>query len=255
MSEPTEHLPDVEFVPAESRDEPARRRRFLSVSVLSVGCVASVVAVVVIVASSGSRGGHPAILRPTPSGQAIGTFGSASDTSSLGVDQQQSGGILRTTPPTSATGLQPTLTTSQLQAPVTLGATPPTHVVVVVPGSTGSGTGPGPARSGPGPTVNTSASSSATFTEEAYNKNGVPTFTDYTNASGTGPTIPFRESVQVTCKVYDPSIGSSTQGGYWYKIASAPWSNGYYAVANTFLNGDPPGGPYTHYYDPKVTDC
>ncbi|MEW2255313.1 hypothetical protein [Streptomyces sp. NPDC047869] len=44
-------------------------------------------------------------------------------------------------------------------------------------------------------------------------------------------------------------------GGYWYRIASPPWSDTYYAVANTFLNGDPPEGPYSHDVDEKVPDC
>ncbi len=61
--------------------------------------------------------------------------------------------------------------------------------------------------------------------------------------------------MQVTCKVYDPSIVSATPDGYWYRIASSPWSNAYYAVANTFMNGDPPNGPYTHNTDFNVPDC
>lgn len=92
-------------------------------------------------------------------------------------------------------------------------------------------------------------------TEVAYNKHGVPTFSDYQNASGAGPVIVFDEQVQVNCKIYAPTIPSASPGGYWYLIASAPWDGQYYAVANTFLNGDPPGGPYTHNYDPAVPDC
>jgi hypothetical protein len=40
-------------------------------------------------------------------------------------------------------------------------------------------------------------------------------------------------------------VASENPDGYWYRIASAPWSNGYYSPANTFMNGDPYGGPYT----------
>ena len=83
----------------------------------------------------------------------------------------------------------------------------------------------------------------------------MPTFGDYQNASGPGDAIAFGEDVQVPCKVYDPSIPSANPGGYWYRIASPPWDNAYYAVANTFLNGDPPGGPYARNYDPAVPDC
>jgi TIR domain-containing protein len=97
--------------------------------------------------------------------------------------------------------------------------------------------------------------SPGTRTEEAYNKNGVRTFRNYDNASGSGRTLTFRKRVQVSCKVYDPSIASAKPGGYWYRIASPPWNNTYYACANTFLNGDPPGGPWTHQYDHSVTNC
>jgi hypothetical protein len=94
-----------------------------------------------------------------------------------------------------------------------------------------------------------------TYTEEAYNKNGVPTFSNYKNASGAGTVLAFAQTVQVACKIYAPSIPSASPAGYWYRIESAPWNGQYYAVANTFLNSDPPGGPYTHYYDSSVPDC
>jgi len=42
---------------------------------------------------------------------------------------------------------------------------------------------------------------------------------------------------------------------YWYRIASAPWNNEWYAIANTFLNGDQPGGPTEHNTDFAVPDC
>lgn len=62
--------------------------------------------------------------------------------------------------------------------------------------------------------------------------------------------------VAVSCKVYAPQIASANPDGYWYRIASAPWSNAYYAVANTFWNGDIPGQrPYTHNTDFAVADC
>lgn len=70
-----------------------------------------------------------------------------------------------------------------------------------------------------------------------------------------GPKIPAAAWVQVSCKVYAPAIQSANPDGYWYRIASSPWNNAYYAVANTFMNGDPWGGPYTHNTDFKVPDC
>jgi hypothetical protein len=55
--------------------------------------------------------------------------------------------------------------------------------------------------------------------------------------------------------VFDPSIPSVKPDGYWYKIASAPWSNAFYAPANNFLNGDPFNGPYSRNTDWGVPDC
>jgi hypothetical protein len=83
----------------------------------------------------------------------------------------------------------------------------------------------------------------------------VNTFTDYHNASGMGPPIAAGQWVQVSCKVHDPTIASVNPDGYWYRIASAPWGNSYYSPANTFMNGDPYGGPYTHNTDFSVPDC
>jgi hypothetical protein len=85
---------------------------------------------------------------------------------------------------------------------------------------------------------------------------GANTFTNPFNASGQGQKIQPNQTVEVSCKVYAPQIASANPDGYWYRIASAPWSNSYYAVANTFWNGDIPGHkPYTHNTDFAVPDC
>ena len=131
--------------------------------------------------------------------------------------------------------------------------------------SASANAGPSQPSSGTGPSSSspTSAASSApppsspvptTYTEQEWHT-GANTFSDPNNASGMGTKIAPGQYVQVTCKLYDPSIGSAMPGGYWYLIASAPWNNQYYAVANTFLNGDPWGGPYTHPTDLNVPDC
>jgi hypothetical protein len=70
-----------------------------------------------------------------------------------------------------------------------------------------------------------------------------------------GPAIGSGQWVQVSCKVYDPTIVSVNPDGYWYRIASGPWNNAYYSPANTFMNGDPYGGPYTHNTDFAVPNC
>ena len=100
----------------------------------------------------------------------------------------------------------------------------------------------------------TSPTSSTGYTEQEGH-HGVNTFVDYHNVSGEGPAIAPAANVQVSCKVYDPTIASVNPDGYWYLIASAPWNDNYYAPANTFMNGDPWNGPYTHNTDFNVPDC
>lgn len=92
---------------------------------------------------------------------------------------------------------------------------------------------------------------------EQQGSHGANTFTNPTNASGQGVKIPAMAWVEVSCKLKPAStIASAYPDGYWYRIASAPWNNRYYAVANTFWNGDIPGQtPYTHNTDFAVPDC
>lgn len=122
-------------------------------------------------------------------------------------------------------------------------------------GSSGGGSGGIGNQHVPSSTPAPSHTPSTLLSEEAYNKHGVPTFKDHHSVSGPGPQLSFQQVVSVSCKVSDPSIPSVSPDGYWYRIASAPWDNQYYAAANTFLNGDPPAGPYTHYVDTLVPDC
>jgi hypothetical protein len=95
----------------------------------------------------------------------------------------------------------------------------------------------------------------ADVAEQEGNAHGADTFSNYHNASGPGQHIARDQTVQVSCKVYDPTIESVNPDGYWYRIASGPWNNAYYAAANTFYNGDPHDGPYTHNTDASVPDC
>ena len=94
-----------------------------------------------------------------------------------------------------------------------------------------------------------------TWSEQETPNHPVNTFTNYHNASGEGQAIAAGQWVQVSCKVYDPTIASVNPDGYWYRIASSPWNNAYYSPANTFMNGDPYGGPYTHNTDFNVPNC
>lgn len=70
---------------------------------------------------------------------------------------------------------------------------------------------------------------------------GAPTFQNPGSDSGEGTRIPALGHVEVTCKIYAPQIESAEPDGYWYEIHSPPWSDHYYAVANTFWNGVGPG--------------
>jgi hypothetical protein len=94
-----------------------------------------------------------------------------------------------------------------------------------------------------------------TWSEQETPNHPVNTFTNYHNASGMGPPIAAGQWVSVSCKVYDPTIQSVNPDGYWYRIASSPWNGAYYSPANTFMNGDPYGGPYTHNTDFAVPNC
>ncbi len=94
-----------------------------------------------------------------------------------------------------------------------------------------------------------------TWSEQETPNHPVNTFTNYHNASGMGSPIAAGQWVQVYCKVHDPTIVSVNPDGYWYRIASAPWNGAYYSPANTFMNGDPYGGPYTHNTDFAVPNC
>jgi hypothetical protein len=110
------------------------------------------------------------------------------------------------------------------------------------------------AQSTPAATPAQAPTTSVTYTEQEGH-HGVNTFTDYHNASGEGAPIGAAAYVQVSCKVYDPYITSVNPDGYWYRIASSPWNNQYYSPANTFMNGDPWNGPYTHNTDFSVPNC
>ena len=82
---------------------------------------------------------------------------------------------------------------------------------------------------------------------------GANTFTNYHNGTGLGPKIPEYATVQVSCKVHDPTLSSNTEG-WWYRVASAPWNNAYYVAASTFYNGDETP-PYELNVDHAVRNC
>ncbi len=169
--------------------------------------------------------GSGAPVRPTTSGGGE-TPGSGSTTASTAQSASSSGGH---PPSTAAPSSGPSRAPTPTPSPVTAGTSPSPH-----------------------PTP--SHTNSAPHTEEEWHT-GANTFNDPSNASGLGPKIAPAQRVLVSCKLYDPSIASASPGGYWYRISSPPWNNQYYAVANTFLNGDPWDGPYTHPTDFSIPNC
>ena len=90
---------------------------------------------------------------------------------------------------------------------------------------------------------------------EQQGHNGANTFSNTHTISGAGPRVSPGQIVNVSCKVLDTSAASISPDGYWYRLADSPWNNQYYAAANTFYNGDPINGPYTHNTDFSVPDC
>ena len=74
-------------------------------------------------------------------------------------------------------------------------------------------------------------------------------------SGGLGQPVQPSEKVEVVCRFYQPNAEASVKPGWWYLIDSPPWNRQYYTVANFYLNGDPPGGPYITNVDNRVPEC
>ena len=82
------------------------------------------------------------------------------------------------------------------------------------------------------------------------------TWTDYSDAGGTeGASIPSFDTVQIACKVSGFKVADGNT--WWYRIASSPWNDAYYASADAFYNNGQTSGPLkgTPFVDPKVPNC
>jgi surface antigen len=82
------------------------------------------------------------------------------------------------------------------------------------------------------------------------------TWTNYTNAGGTqGPSIPSNATVQIACALTGFKVADGNT--WWYRIASSPWSNVYYASADAFYNNGKTSGSLvgTPFVDPAVPGC
>jgi len=82
------------------------------------------------------------------------------------------------------------------------------------------------------------------------------TWTDYLNASGTeGLSIASNQTVQIACRVQGFAVADGDT--WWYKIASAPWNNNYYASADAFYNNRQTSGGFqgTPFIDTNIALC
>lgn len=160
-------------------------------------------------------------------------------------------------PPTAPPETQPPPTAPPQTAP------PETQPPPTAPPPRPSPTQPPPTQppaTSPPPTSPPTAPPQAVITvrQEQQGRHGADTFANPTNASGKGPRIEPGAWVEVSCKLRPSStIASASPDGYWYRIHSAPWNNQYYAVANTFMNGDTPATPQSEWHntDMSVPDC
>jgi hypothetical protein len=82
------------------------------------------------------------------------------------------------------------------------------------------------------------------------------TWTNYTNAGGVqGETIGPNVGVQITCALQGFQVSDGNT--WWYRVASSPWSNSYYATADAFYNNGQTMGTLlgTPHVDPAVPTC
>lgn len=107
----------------------------------------------------------------------------------------------------------------------------------------------------PPPTCPTCGAGGKTFTEQSSLGSPKPTYRDPRTFTGEGPSVQPGEQIEVVCRFLDPNAPASVQPGWWYLIASPPWNREYYTVANSYLNGDPPGGPFVTDVDTQVPVC
>jgi len=81
-------------------------------------------------------------------------------------------------------------------------------------------------------------------------------WTDYTTGQGkAGPSLRPSVDVRVSCRIRGLKVDDGNV--WWYRLASAPWSNHFYATADAFYNNGHRSGPLrrTPFFDPKVPVC
>lgn len=103
-------------------------------------------------------------------------------------------------------------------------------------------------------TVNAPSPQQSTLAETTGGE--VRTWADYQDAGGSeGPTLAAYQTVQVACKVEGFAVADGNV--WWYRLASTPWENLYYASADAFYNNGQTSGSLqgTPFVDPNVPTC
>ena len=95
---------------------------------------------------------------------------------------------------------------------------------------------------------------SGTPLEEQTGSLGANTFADPVLLQDQALKIPPNTTVSVRCYLYAPSLPSVLPDGNWYLLETSPWTDRW-APANSFMNGDVPGGPTLHNTDFAVPEC
>lgn len=133
-----------------------------------------------------------------------------------------------------------------------------TIAIGAAPGQPPSPVGPEPQTSpqGPGPGQGPAPGQPQPATYAETTGGVTHTWTNYTNAGGyEGPTIPSNATIQISCKVTGFRVADGNT--WWYRIASSPWNNAYYASADAFYNNGQTSGSLhgTPFADPNVRNC
>ena len=131
---------------------------------------------------------------------------------------------------------------------------PPPPTVTPVPPHQNPTPTPVPPHAQPTPTP--APQPPSTWAETAGPPTGSGTFTNYTNAGGTlGQRIAPYQTIQVSCRLTGFKVADGNT--WWYRVASTPWSNAYYAPADNFYNNGQTSGSLsgTPFVDPNVPNC
>lgn len=107
----------------------------------------------------------------------------------------------------------------------------------------------------PTPTCST-CTAGKTFPEQVSPSSvGARAFRNPLAFGGEGQRVPTGHRLRVVCRFQQPDAPASIQPGWWYLIASPPWNRQYYSPANSYLNGDPPQGPYRTFVNKGIPVC